>query len=371
MKKIFYIMILAVVALSLGSVANAAEYPKKNPGFPCVSAAWSEYPSWSAIYVAHMRGLIDGRKGFIGPIEEKYQVDIELKEAEYDPCIQLYASGQVDAVCITNIDILAPSLGRKSVVVAPTSTSYGGDMVIVEKAIKDLAGLKSVPVYGLEKSVSQYLFERKLEQAGVNRADYKFVNKDPGVAAMAMQQKQKEFRAIDVWNPFALETLNKRPDAYALFDSRTIPGEIIDAIVIAESSLEKKGGPEFVSAILEAFYAVNKLMADPKERNKTLVQIGEKFSNLDLKSMETVVKQTRFYETPDQALALFTGGAAFPGGKVATDGNLMKIMERVVDFCLKNQMVDKKPSIGYGTKKEAPNADVRFDPTFLKKAASK
>ena len=238
---------------------------------PCFSVAWSEYPSWSTFGVAGELKLIDGKKGALGPIEKKWGVDIELKQADYDPCLVMYGSGQCDAVCITNMDVLSPSLSRKSVAVAPTSTSCGADALIVSGDLKDVQSLKGKSVYGLAKTVSEYCFVRNLELLGEKEADYKFTNMDPGAAALAMQQKKEGYEAIVVWNPFVLETLNKRPDARVLFDSARIPGEIVDMLVVAADSLEKPKGREFACAALDAFYAVSARIEDPRTRDETLV----------------------------------------------------------------------------------------------------
>jgi ABC-type nitrate/sulfonate/bicarbonate transport system substrate-binding protein len=104
-------------------------------------------------------------------------------------------------------------------VILPTSTSYGADALIVPKTITDIKQLRGKKVHGLAKSVSEYCFNRNLESVGEKPADYKFTNMDPGAAAVAFQQKQSEIEAIVVWNPFVLETLNKRKDAHVLFDS--------------------------------------------------------------------------------------------------------------------------------------------------------
>ena len=57
------------------------------------------------------KGLIDKDQGEMGPVEEKWGVDIVLTQQDYDPCLTMYGSSSVDAVCITNMDALAPSLG--------------------------------------------------------------------------------------------------------------------------------------------------------------------------------------------------------------------------------------------------------------------
>lgn len=339
---------LLVTLCCLFSLNLVAEDP------PSFSLAWSEYPSWSAFGVAHKYGIIDGHKGKLGPIEKKWNVDIVLIEAEYDPCITIYGSGQCDAVCITNMDVLNPSLSRKSVAILPTSTSYGADACIVVNTIATVKDLKGKKVYGLAKTVSEYCFARNIEILKENEKDFIFTNMDPGAAALAMQQKQKGYDAIIVWNPFVLETLNKRKDVKVLFDSTTIPGEIIDMVVMAQSSLDKPGGEDFACAVIDAFYTLNKQLDDPKTRDETLLSLGEKFSNLDLESMKKVVEQTKFFGSPEKL------------------GNLMEnpkfkdeIMTKVVDFCVSHEIVPKKPSIGYGEANRVPDVDLRFSSDYI------
>ena len=344
----YVVPILAVTALA-GCKPTQQE--------PVFSLAWSEYPSWSAFGVCDELGIIDGDKGALSELERKWGVDIELKEAEYDPCISLYGAGQVDAVCITNMDILSPSLSRPGVAILPTSTSAGADALIVTNDITNVTQLKDKEVRGLELSVSQYCWARNLEILGEDPQAYTFRNMDPGAAALAMQQKQEGYDAIVVWNPFVLDTLEKRDDTHVLFDSTAIPNEIIDMVVMAKQSLEREGGENFAKAVAEAFYQLNERLANAETRDETLVALGEKFSDLGLESMKKVVEQTRFYSTPQQALELFKGQT------------LKDTMKKVVDFCVSYEIVSEAPEIGYGTAAQAPNARVRFDPAYIEAVA--
>ena len=169
------------------------------------------------------------------------------------------------------------------------------------------------------------------------KSDHNFSNLDPSAAAIAMQQKQAGTEAIVVWNPFVMETLKKRSDARVLFDSKKIPNEIIDAVIIAQDSLQKPGGKKFACALIDAFYAVNQRIANPSTRDETLVALGEKFSDLDLESMETVVKQTQFFDTSKKAKDILAGA------------DLPNIMEKVASFCLDHEMVSRKPTFSYGS----------------------
>lgn len=325
---------------------------------PLFSLAWSEYPSWSAFGVASEVKLIDGKKGALGPIEKKWNVDIELKEADYESCLVMYGAGNVDAVCITNMDVLNPSLGVKSVAILPTSTSFGADALIVPKSITDIKQLKGKKVYGLAQTVSEYCFVRNLEELGEDPASYSFTNMDPAAAAVAMQQRQTNFDAIMVWNPFVLQTLKSRPDTHVLFDSTRIPGEIIDMVAASEVSLARPGGDAFACAVIDAFYALNVRLNAPETRDDTLIAIGEKFSDLNLEEMKKATEQTKFYGTPQEGLEVLTGA------------KLRQIMEKVVGFCVKAGIVPSAPKIAYGSK-TGEAADLRFDPSYIQAVVAK
>ncbi|MBN2135834.1 MAG: hypothetical protein JW737_08900 [Acidobacteria bacterium] len=354
MRRFTGLMVITAACLFLFIGTVFAEYPT-------FSLAWSEYPSWSAFGVLHESGLINGDEGKLGPIEKKWKVDIVLHEMDYDSTIQLYATGKADAVCITNMDILSPSLSIQSVAILPTSTSFGADALIVSKKINNAADLKKVTVSGLDLSVSRYTFERNLEIRGLKPADYDFKNLDPATAALQFQQSKLD--AIVVWNPFVLDTLEKTTGSKILkdekgkpYDSTMIPGEIIDMVVVSKASLSKPGGKSFAYAVIEGFYELNKMLDDPAERDNTLVALGEKFSNLGLNSMKKVVQQTRFYKNGNEALKLFTGK------------EIKSTMEKVVKFCLKYGIVEKNPTIEFGV---AGKANVTFDPSYIKKVIGK
>lgn len=324
---------------------------------PVFSLSWSEYPSWSAFGVAGETGIIDGKEGSMGEVEKKWGIDIVLKEADYEACMVMYGSGNCDAVCITNMDILNPSLSKPSVAILPTSTSHGADACIVAGTIPDAAALRGKKVYGLSKTVSEYCFVRNLEILGEKETDHLFTNMDPGAAAMAMQQSQEGYEAIVVWNPFVLETLNKRTDTKVLFDSTSIPGEIVDMVVMGEDSLKRPGGDNFACAVAETFYRLCARMEAPDTGNDTLMALGEKFSHLNLESMKKVVEQTRFYKSAAEGLKIFNGE------------EFKSVMDRVVKFCVSHQIVDREPVIAFGAQGSGPAPNLRFDPSFMEKAA--
>jgi NitT/TauT family transport system substrate-binding protein len=327
-KQLVYLLLVCV--LGCGNQNNKKQ---QNDPIPSFTLAISEYPSWVVFDVASEKGLIDGTQGKLGPIEKKWGVDIVLKLTDYDTCITMFGSKTVDAACLTSLDALAPSLGRKSVAVLPTSTSVGADACIVVNG-GDLDSLKNTPTYGLEKSVSQYAFERNLELKGKNPKDYVFKNMDPAAAAQAVQTNQKNVESIMVWNPFVLQTLRTRTGSSVLFDSSTIPEEIIDCVIVGQDSLDREKGENFACAVIDAYYEVNKLLANPTKHDSTLTALGAKFSSLGLEDMKLVVEQTKFYSTSKEGLQLFS-----------SEKFRNETMPSVVNFCVLHDIVPKSDSI--------------------------
>ncbi len=312
--------------------------------------AWSEYPSWSVFGVAHEQGLLDEAQGKLGDMEKKWNVDIVLKQTDYDTCIQFYGSSQADAVCITNMDILGPANSRAGVAVLPTSTSAGADACLAV-GVSDIDQLAGKKTHGLERSVSQYAFERILILKGKNPKDYPFAQMDPSLAAQAMQTGDASIESIMVWNPFVLQTLRTQKNSKVLFDSTAIPEEIIDMVVVAKDSLAKQGGKNFALAILDTYYEINRRLADPKVGNDTLVAIGARFSNLGLDDMKLVVEQTKFYKDPKAALAL-----------LESDKFRKETMPAVATFCVEHGITEKQPVVGF----DQTDAQLNFDSSYLK-----
>jgi ABC-type nitrate/sulfonate/bicarbonate transport system substrate-binding protein len=324
---------------------------------PVFSLAWSEYPSWSVFGVAAEKGLIDPVEGKLGSVEKKWNVDIVLKEADYDTCITMYGSNVCDAVCITNMDAVNPSLGRKTVMVLPTSTSDKADACIVvnyDGKSNPLDFLKKKKVFGLKKSVSEYVFACNIEKLGGNPKDFQFANLDPAAAATALQTNQSAVEAIMVWNPFVLQTLRTRKDAKVIFDSGPLKEEIIDGVGVSADTLNKEGGQNFACAICDCYYQMNKMLADPKVGDETLVALGSKFSNLNLEDMKIVVDQTKFYKTPESAEKLFASQT------------MKNTMQKVVKFCVDYQVADSAPTVGVNVAWNSPEQLV-FTTDFIKK----
>lgn len=344
--------LLSIALLPLAGCSSSSEVAEEK--LPVFSLAWSEYPSWSVFGVAHEEGLLDKAEGKLGTIEKELGVDVVLVQADYETCLSQYANSSIDAVCMTNMDALAPATGRDSVAILPTSTSAGAD-ACVAIGIQSLEDLKGTPTFGLEKSVSEYAFERALESRGLSPDDYEFRNMDPANAALAMQSGDAAVKSIMVWNPFVLQTLRDVEGSTRLLDSRDLPEEIIDMVVVGKDALGKPGGDLFAKAVLKAFYAVNERLEASDTRDATLTKLGEKFSSLGVEDMEVVVQETLMYKTPAEGVALFEKEAFQQTTTPA-----------VVEFCLTHDILAEEPTLGFGD----AATQLNFDASYMRAMAT-
>lgn len=338
------------------SMQQQQQAPAPKP--PTFVLVVSEYPSWSAFLAAAEAGLIDADPGELGAIEKMYGVDIDLQLKDYDTCITMAGNGKADAVALTNMDALIPASTVPSVVILPTSTSNGADALIVPKTITDVKQLRGKKVYMLAKSVSEYTFRRNLEKLGENPSEYRVVNKDPQAAATMFQQRKPGVDAIVVWNPFVLDTLESRKDAHVLFDSTSIPNEIIDSIVASEASLAKPGGDRFAEAVVHTYYALNAKLRASATHNETLMAIGAKFSNItDPAKMGAIVTQTKFFGTSAEGMAVLE--------KSSLNSTMNTVQRVYVDF----EVIPSKIKVTIGPKAAA--SGLRFDPSYMKAVQQK
>lgn len=136
-----------------------------------------------------------------------------------------------------------------------------------------------------------------------------------------------------------------------------VPVEIIDMVVMSNDSLKREGGDRAAKAICETFYRINQRLNDPSTRDDTLLALGDKFSNLTVQHMRKVVRQTKFYGTAAEGIAVFM------------NPELPKTMKKVVDFCVRCDMLGgKQPTISYGDIKGNfgdTKGMLRFDPSFM------
>src|SRR5262245_15341696 len=83
----FLTVSLALVDLAADSYPAAQSNAWGSPGRPTFTLVWSEYTAWTAFAVAHDEGLIDNREDQLSKLEEKWKVDVVVKQMPYDKAL--------------------------------------------------------------------------------------------------------------------------------------------------------------------------------------------------------------------------------------------------------------------------------------------
>src|SRR5262249_52851616 len=125
------------------------------------TVGWSVYVGWNPYYYMAKAGIL--RKW-----ADKYGVDIKVKRFDYAPSLDAFVAKNVDACVMTNMEALdmPAAAGVDTTAILLGDYSNGNDAVITRNNL-GLAGMPGKQVMLVEKTVSQYLFERAMTLNGL------------------------------------------------------------------------------------------------------------------------------------------------------------------------------------------------------------
>ena len=285
MKKIAIIIAVVIVVLSTTT--------------PCAFAgdkyriAWSHYTGWEPWQYILDSGIID-------KWAKKYNCEIDIILVnDYIESINMYTTGQFDGCTMTNMDALAiPAIGGvDSTVLIIGDFSNGNDGIVLlnGKTVKDLKGRKLRIV---ELSVSHYLLTRALDMNGMTERDLTIINtSDADIAGLFITESERDQKAaVCTWNPPLMQVRNVK-GARMVFDSSSIPGEIIDCLVV-RSNLPENAKKALVGAWFEAMG----IMSRRSKTGSSAVKAMAKFAGGTLREFQAQLKTTSmFYNAKDAA----------------------------------------------------------------------
>ncbi len=276
---------LALILCALPLSATAAEKDK-------FRIAWSIYVGWMPWDYA-------ADKGIVKKWADKYGIEIEVVQInDYIESINQYAAGAFDGCVMTNMDALTiPAAGGvDSTALIAGSASNGNDGVVLKNA-KSLKDIKGRRVNLVELSVSHYLLARGLSTVGLSERDITVVNTSDADIVAAFTTRN--VNAVVAWNP-QLSEIAAMPGANRVFDSASIPGEIIDMMVVNTGTL--KANPKFGKALAGAWYETMAIMAADDEAGRAARAFMGEASGTDLAGYESQLATTRMFYLPADAV---------------------------------------------------------------------
>jgi len=168
--------------------------------------------------------------------------------------------------------------------------------------------------------------------------------------------------SVVTWNPL-LSEIETMPDSNKVFDSSSIPGEIIDLLVVNTQTLEEN--PDFGKALTGAWYEIMATMAGDDDAAIAAKTFMADASGTDLAGFEAQLASTSMFYTPAEAVAF------------SNSDDLKTTMQYVAEFSFTHGLLgDGAPDAGFigidmpsGALGDEANTKLRFNPSFMQMAA--
>jgi len=164
--------------------------------------------------------------------------------------MQALAAGNVDGAGLTLDEVIAAhSAGLDLKIILVMDFSAGGDVLLARPEIDQLALLKGKRIGVEQTAIGAAMLDAALKQAGltIDQVDIVNLTLDQQLAAF----KNKQVDALVSFEPTATQL--EAAGARRLFDSRAIPGSIVDVLAISEKALQ--ANPATTRRLLAQYFA--------------------------------------------------------------------------------------------------------------------
>lgn len=341
--------LMLVCSIILPAAAPRAAAADSTPSY---KLGVSIYVGWMPWYYAMVKGVMEKHAAAEG-------IRVEISPMDYIPSVEAFVSGKVDACVMTNMECLdMPAASGIDCTVSIVGDYSNGNDACLTRGIDTVEGLRGQDILLVENSVSHYGMARMLEKHGMTERDVTIVNTSDSDIGPAFIGNESQ-KAVFTWNPIVMQ-IAQTPGVTNIFDSSSIPGEILDLMVVRTDVLQKD--PRLGRALSGAWYEILGLMSQRgKEADKAMKVMAE-LGGSNLTEYKQQLKTTAMFWTPESAVA-FT-----------TSKELQEKMEFVRQFCFKHGLLGLNAKsvdvvgISYpdGTVQGNPkNIKMRFVTTFM------
>jgi NitT/TauT family transport system substrate-binding protein len=195
------------------------------------------WPGYEPLYLA--RDLMYIKKNEFRLVEHASATDV----------IKSFRNGLIDAAALTLDEVLIlKQNGYDPRIVLVMDISHGGDVIIAQKGIEDFQKLKGKKI-GVEKTaLGAYMLARALEINGMKAGDIQSVNVELSEHESAFITKKVD--AVVTFEPVRSRII--KTGGVQVFDSRKIPNEIVDVLIVKGSFLDQH--PEAVQKLLKHWF---------------------------------------------------------------------------------------------------------------------
>lgn len=243
LRRKFFIGIAALVFLGLVLVSLA-----KEPS-PPLRVGTNVWPGFELLYLARNLG---------------YYKDTPIRLVDYPSSsgiIRAYRSGALEVTALTLDEVLLLATTEPSLrVVLITDVSNGADVILAKPEIQNLKALKGRRVGVEATALGAFVLTRALEQVGMSPKDVQIISLEVSEHEQAF--KQGSVDGIVTFEPVRSNLL--AAGARLLFDSKQIPGEIVDVLAVRQELLAEPSNS--MQALLSGWFsALDYLKQNPQD----------------------------------------------------------------------------------------------------------
>jgi NitT/TauT family transport system substrate-binding protein len=164
-----------------------------------------------------------------------------------------FQNGLIDAAAMTVDEVLnLDHLQHQTSTVLVLDASHGADCIVAQPTVTAVAQLRGRKVASEEMTLSTYMLVRSLEQAGLKLEDVR--REYGGLEDLEGILRRGEVDAVVTFEPYCRRLVAE--GARVIFDSRQIPGEIVDVLVVRKSYLAQ------VDALLRGWFAALEVLRE-------------------------------------------------------------------------------------------------------------
>jgi len=282
--------------------------------------------------IAWMPWFLADEEGVLKEQAKIFNANIQFISDTYQEIINQFIDGEIDAMVINNIDAIA-QLVRQDVeadVILITNYSHGNQALLLS-AEKDsnTRHIRGKTFALMENSTQHYLLDRFLIR---NQIDFSEINiRYTAESDIITAFQDREIYGVVTTNPNIARLINEA-DAKVLFDSREIPEEIFDLLIIRRETLIDY--PQFAQILLNTWFSIMQRLQGNK-KGPTLDAMA-RLANLTREEYDSQITTTPFTDTATKALS-----------SIRAHRRMRKIMRHIRYFIERHDLVGEEIFTGW------------------------
>lgn len=312
LRALTAVMAVPAALCALVMLSACTDWESKRP----IQIGINDFPSYELLYLAQEKGFYR---------DEGVAVRI-VEFASLSDAAMALGNKQLDAIATTLVDLAIFNRNDPGSVKAGwvIDHSNGADVILAGTQVRNIADLKGRRI-GLETaSVGLLVLGRALQLNSMEFKDVKLVNLDPlsGESALA----RGEIDALVTYAPYS-ERLAKKPGIRKIFDSRAIPGEVVDVLAFSAELVAERASD--IKAIIRAYMRAQSFLREQPEQALAIMAQRE---HIDAESFRKVLENDLHVLTDQEQAAYLQAG-----------GRLEQYISRTTDFLQRTGQIENAP----------------------------